>query len=136
MELFSCSASLSSSVIPARHDCPLGFEERFVWRKCLLLQCLRMHQVFFFCYHAGCIWKGVGGIPSWLCLSRVSVCEMFLHSFMLVLCAHDDVSCLKPQDLVQLYSQFLLLVTNGVQTCPGCVFKIHLFAKHCVFAKA
>lgn len=68
----------------------------------------------FYCY-AGCIWRGVGGIPSWLCRSRVSVCDVFLHSCLLVcLCAHTCVPCLKPQDLAQHYSQFLVLVTNGV----------------------
>lgn len=71
----------------------------------------------FFYYYAGCIWKGVGGIPLWLCLSCVSVCAVFSHIFTLVivcLCAHAHVSCLKPQDLAQLYSQFLVLVINGV----------------------
>lgn len=43
----------------------------------------------------------------------VSVCDLYLHSFTLMLvclCAHAHVSCLKPQ----LYSQFLVLVIKGV----------------------
>lgn len=39
----------------------------------------------FFYNYAGCIWKGVGGIPSWLCLSCVTACDVCLHSFTLVL---------------------------------------------------
>lgn len=103
------------------HPCKMLLPSRLQGEICvekMFALALPQNLPSFFYYYAGCIWKGVGdGIPSWLCLSCVSVCDVFLHSctqVLVCLCAHAHVSCLKPQDLAHLYSQLLVLVTKGV----------------------
>lgn len=84
-----------------------------MWRKCLLLQCLKMYQVVFFIIIMQVAFEKV--LVEFLhgSVLAVSVCDLYLPSFTLMLvclCAHAHVSCLKPQ----LYSQFLVLVIKGV----------------------
>lgn len=57
-------------LLPSRFQGEICVEKKFA-----LTMSQNVPSFFFYCY-AGCIWRGVGGIPSWLCLSCVCQCVM------------------------------------------------------------